>query len=47
MDDVAEYNVGRWRALAAGGALYTRPMLDLDAAKARANGSTPTAGWAS
>lgn len=36
MDDVAEYNVGRWRALAEGGALYTRPMLDLDAAGARA-----------
>ncbi len=36
MDDIAEYNVGRWRALAEGGALYTRPMLDLDAGKARA-----------
>jgi SAM-dependent methyltransferase len=36
MDDVAEYNVARWRALAEGGALYTRPMLDLDAAQARA-----------
>lgn len=36
MDEVAEYNVRRWRALAEGGALYTRPMLDLDAEKARA-----------
>jgi SAM-dependent methyltransferase len=35
MDEVAEYNVTRWRALAEGGALYTRPMLDLDAASAR------------
>ena len=35
MDEVAEYNVTRWRALAEGGALYTRPMLDLDAEKAR------------
>jgi SAM-dependent methyltransferase len=35
MDEVAEYNVGRWRALAEGGALYTRPMLDLDKASAR------------
>jgi len=35
MDEVAEYNVARWRALAGGGALYTRPMLDLDAGKAR------------
>ncbi|MBV8856189.1 MAG: class I SAM-dependent methyltransferase [Acidobacteria bacterium] len=36
MDEVAEYNVERWRALAEGGALYTRPLLDLDAEKARA-----------
>lgn len=35
MDEVAEYNRTRWRALAEGGALYTRPMLDLDASKAR------------
>jgi SAM-dependent methyltransferase len=35
MDEVAEYNVTRWRALAERGALYTRPMLDLDAEKAR------------
>jgi SAM-dependent methyltransferase len=36
MDETAEYNVGRWRALAEAGALYTRPMLDLDAESARA-----------
>jgi SAM-dependent methyltransferase len=36
MDEVAEYNVERWRALGERGALYTRPMLDLDAGKARA-----------
>src|SRR5688500_3413392 len=36
MDETAEYNVARWRALAEGGALYTRPMLDLDAEAARA-----------
>jgi SAM-dependent methyltransferase len=36
MDEVAEYNVGRWRALAEAGALFTRPLLDLDADKARA-----------
>jgi SAM-dependent methyltransferase len=35
MDEVAEYNRKRWRALAEGGALYTRPMLDLDPARAR------------
>jgi SAM-dependent methyltransferase len=35
VDEVAEYNRARWRALADGGALYTRPMLDLDSAKAR------------
>jgi SAM-dependent methyltransferase len=35
LDDIAEYNVARWRALAEGGALYTRPMLDLDARRAR------------
>jgi SAM-dependent methyltransferase len=35
MDEVAEYNVRRWRALAERGALYTRPMLDLDAERAR------------
>ncbi|MFL6336375.1 MAG: class I SAM-dependent methyltransferase [Pyrinomonadaceae bacterium] len=36
MDDVAEYNRKRWKALAEGGALYTRPMLDLDVEQARA-----------
>ena len=36
MDEVADYNVTRWRALAEAGALYTRPMLDLDAEAARA-----------
>lgn len=35
MDEVAEYNRERWRALAERGALYTRPMLDLDEASAR------------
>ena len=35
MDDVAAYNRARWRALAAAGARYTRPALDLDAAAAR------------
>ena len=37
MDEIAEYNVGRWRALAEGGALYTRPLLDLDRETARAH----------
>jgi len=36
MDDVADYNRARWRALAEGGALFTRPMLDLDEERARA-----------
>lgn len=36
MDEVAAYNVERWRALGERGALYTRPMLDLDPSKARA-----------
>src|ERR1051325_6171097 len=36
MDEVAEYNRARWRALAERGALYTRPMLDLDVEQARA-----------
>lgn len=43
MDEVAEYNVERWRALAEGGALYTRPMLDLDPEKAR--GRLDPDGW--
>jgi SAM-dependent methyltransferase len=36
VDEVAEYNVARWRALAEARALYTRPLLDLDASSARA-----------
>lgn len=36
MDEVADYNVRRWRALAEAGALYTRPLLDLDEEAARA-----------
>jgi SAM-dependent methyltransferase len=36
MDEIAEYNVARWRALADADALYTRPLLDLDADSARA-----------
>jgi SAM-dependent methyltransferase len=36
MDEVAAYNVARWRALAEAGALFTRPLLDLDAESARA-----------
>ena len=43
MDEIAKYNVGRWRALAAAGALYTRPLLDLDADEARA--TVDSAGW--
>jgi SAM-dependent methyltransferase len=34
VDEVAEYNVARWRALAEARALYTRPLLDLDARSA-------------
>lgn len=36
MDEVAKYNVKRWRAMVESGALYTRPLLDLDAESARA-----------
>ncbi len=43
MDEIAEYNVARWRALAEGGALYTRPLLDLDADAAR--DVVDAAGW--
>jgi SAM-dependent methyltransferase len=43
MDEIAEYNVARWRALAEARALYTRPMLDLDAEGARA--FVDSAGW--
>jgi SAM-dependent methyltransferase len=36
VDDVAAYNMARWRALAEADALFTRPALDLDVAAARA-----------
>jgi SAM-dependent methyltransferase len=36
MDEVARYNVERWRALAAARALFTRPLLDLNEGSARA-----------
>lgn len=36
MDEVAEYNRARWRALAERGALYTRPLLGLGPTEARA-----------
>ncbi len=36
MDEVAKYNVERWRAMVESEALYTRPLLDLDAESARA-----------
>ncbi|MBL8095848.1 MAG: class I SAM-dependent methyltransferase [Anaerolineales bacterium] len=36
MDDIARYNLQRWRALTAADALFTRPYLDLDAQSARA-----------
>lgn len=35
MDDVSQYNVARWNALAEANALFTRPLLDLDADSAR------------
>src|ERR1700754_4628882 len=35
MDEIAKYNVERWRALVEARALYTRPMLDLDETSAR------------
>jgi SAM-dependent methyltransferase len=35
MDEIAKYNVGRWRALVEARALYTRPLLNLDEASAR------------
>src|SRR5919205_4400488 len=35
MDEIAEYNIERWRRLVEARALYTRPLLDLDAASAR------------
>jgi SAM-dependent methyltransferase len=36
MDEIAKYNVGRWRALVEARALYTRPLLNLDETSARA-----------
>jgi len=36
VDEVAQYNVARWRALAEARALFTRPLLDLDSRSARA-----------
>src|SRR5215211_9462383 len=36
MDEVATFNQARWRALAEADALYTRPLLNLDADAARA-----------
>src|SRR5919205_2661033 len=35
MDEIAKYNVERWRALARAEALYTRPLLNLDEESAR------------
>lgn len=35
MDEVAEYNQARWKALAQANALFTRPKLDLDVESAR------------
>lgn len=35
MDDVAQYNIERWRSLVEANALFTRPHLELDAAAAR------------
>lgn len=35
MDEIAKYNVERWRALVAADAVYTRPALNLDAESAR------------
>jgi 2-polyprenyl-3-methyl-5-hydroxy-6-metoxy-1,4-benzoquinol methylase len=36
VDEVARYNIARWKALAAANAPFSRPMLDLDATSARA-----------
>ncbi|MBI5032927.1 MAG: class I SAM-dependent methyltransferase [Chloroflexi bacterium] len=36
MDEIARYNIARWKALAQANALFTRPYLNLDAASARA-----------
>ena len=43
MDEIAKYNVERWRRLVEAGALYTRPLLNLDAASAR--GVVDPRGW--
>jgi len=36
MDDISQYNIKRWRALAEANALFTRPRLDLTPTTARA-----------
>ena len=36
IDEIARYNIERWKALARANALFTRPYLNLDAASARA-----------
>jgi ubiquinone/menaquinone biosynthesis C-methylase UbiE len=36
MDEIARYNIERWKALTKADALFTRPYLNLDAAAARA-----------
>ncbi len=36
MDEIARYNIERWKALARANALFTRPYLDLDVRSARA-----------
>ena len=36
MDEIAQYNAKRWKALAEANALFTRPRLDLDAQSAQA-----------
>src|SRR5262245_32041791 len=35
MDDIARYNIDRWRALARAGAIFTQPDFDLDKYSAR------------
>ena len=35
MDEIAQYNIARWKALAQADALFTRPDLDLDVSSAR------------
>ncbi len=35
MDEIANYNIERWKALAEANALFTRPYLDLDESSAR------------